>query len=421
MTVQRHLVTRALEVASRQAGLAVGAIRAATTTATAAAWLERHQIHEARAIVPGRELDELLEALVVHESYFDRDLDQLNFIDEVILPQIAERHALMRMWSAGCATGEEPYSLAFMLARRGVLDRSIVLGTDLSRPALDRAREGRYSAWSLRTGAETPALRFLERCGADHCVPARIKNAVRFERLNLVSDDVPKDQHLVMCRNVLIYLEPQAIAAVAVQLAASLAPDGWLVVAPSDPRLDDHAPLELEVTERCLFYRLRSAPRARTPAARPRIATPPPQVRLPQPTRPAPVPAVVAAPTVRQLADRGDYQEALSLLDHQLAENPLDPELHFLAAVLRSDRDVAAALAAIDRVIYLEPDAPVAYLFAGRLHQASGDPRAAARVYRRAVALLSALPDDARVAWSDETARSLISACRTSLEALDAT
>ncbi len=432
MTSRPELVTYVLETVRHRAGLVFPEGRLAGAINVITAWLDRLGIRYPNEVHQDEPLESLLEALVIHESYFDRDLEQLRFVDEVILTDLADRYDQLRVWSAGCASGEEPYSLAFMLSTRGLLDRTSVFATDLSRAALIRARAGRYRGWAVRTG-HTPALQYLQQSEHDLCVPERIKSAVRFARLNLVEDPFPTDQHLIVCRNVLIYLERAAIAGVATKLATALAAGGWLIVAPSDPRLDGLAPLECTVTDRGVHYRRRQAgqpsvsafrhPPApaplRTPApfeAIETIATPLPR-KQPAATAAVPQPPVQRpADRVRALADRGDYVAAIRVLELAQQDFPLDAELYFLLAVLRADDHQKESIQALERASYLAPNAPLPYMFAARLHQMRGERDKARRAYRTAVKLLDALPGDTRIEWSDETARILAAACREALE-----
>ncbi|CAN5448909.1 protein-glutamate O-methyltransferase CheR [soil metagenome] len=428
MTSRDRLVTRVLDEVNRHAGLFFKDVRLAGAVETIEEWIAEHGIEHAVDVGPGVALDALLEDLVVHESYFDRDIEQLRLVDELVLGGLVRTTEAIRVWSAGCASGEEPYTLAFMLAARGLLPRATILATDLSRPALARARAGRYREWAVRTGAQSPAMRFLVKTGSEWSVPSSIKAAVAFEPLNLVEDAFPEDQHLITCRNVLIYLDRAAIAVVAQKFAAALAPDGWLFVAPSDPRLDPHAALAATVTDRGVYYRRADQAKPVTPPPhRPRASDPPPMFVPPPRIARAPSATVPPAPKhdtraardrARVLADRGDDEGARKVLEAAIAATPLDGELYFLEAVLFAADNPEAALACLDRAIYLAPDAPVSYLFAARLRQSKGDRAGARRLYARALDLLDASPPDERVVWSDEPAWIMADACRQALAAL---
>lgn len=414
-----------LEQVARVAGLRFDDGRLSTALAVVAEWIESNRISRLED-VDARAREQLLELLVVHESYFDRDLDQLEIIGRIALTELDHSHSHIRLWSAGCAGGEEAYSLAFMCVARGMLRRVSVLGTDLSAPALHRAAAGRYRNWSVRLGASTPAMRFLVQEGTEYVVPETIRRAVRFEQLNLVEDEFPPDQHVITCRNVLIYLSPAAVATVAAKLANALASDGWLFVAPSDPRLDDYADLVPFITDKGVHYRRRSG--SARPVAAPivRPFSPPQSVSTTKTTRGAPksrqatttqpVRPIVDADTVRFLADRGLYEEARQALRQALHAHPLDAEAHFLAAML--EEDARSALDHLERAAYLAPQAPLVHLATGHLHATLGDVKRSRRSYSIAIEMLDALPADSRVQWSDESPAALAAAARNNLSAL---
>ncbi len=218
-----------------------------------------HQIeHDARAC------DDLLMELTVGETYFFRDTGQMEFIRRNIVPEISARRGLthaIRIWSAGCATGEEPYSLAMLCSEEGLADRTHILATDISRRSLERAHKAHYGEWSLRGDGASVARKHLRREGDRYHVAPAIRSRVQFEYLNLALDVYPssvtgtRDLDLILCRNVLIYFDRDTIASVARRFYESLAPGGWVVTAAGDPSLDDHAPFETTITDSGLFYR----------------------------------------------------------------------------------------------------------------------------------------------------------------------
>ncbi|HEX6245639.1 MAG TPA: protein-glutamate O-methyltransferase CheR, partial [Polyangiales bacterium] len=194
---------------------------------------------------PARLLD-LASEMSVGETYFFRELEQLTWVMDQWLPrhlvQQKSGHVLT-VWSAGCSSGEEAYTLAMLLAERGLSDRATIVGTDISEPALARARAGRFSSWSLRATPEPARQRFFTRRGADYQLEHGLMSRVRFERQNLTDEEAPLPGtgglfDLVLCRNVLIYLTREAQLAVSRRLAHSLAPGGLLIVGASDPFAD---------------------------------------------------------------------------------------------------------------------------------------------------------------------------------------
>ncbi|HCF59448.1 MAG TPA: chemotaxis protein CheR, partial [Myxococcales bacterium] len=262
-------------------------------------------------------LSDLVSDLTVGESYFFRAKAQFDLIRDRIVPELLrdrpERHVL-RVWSAGCAGGEEPYSLAMMFEEMGLAGRSFILATDISRPALEKARRATYGAWSLRGASLQLARRYVRSVGKRYEVLPRFRKRVRFDYLNLAEDAYPSMANgtfgvdLILCRNVLIYFEAQVVALVARRLFESLAEGGWLLLGASDPPLGQLAPFEVLWTGAGLVSR---RPPRHEQAARGQRA----------PARPSPPPpgAAQAAPPsalqqARQAYARADYRAAMGAL-----------------------------------------------------------------------------------------------------------
>ncbi|MBX3466413.1 MAG: hypothetical protein KF878_05880 [Planctomycetes bacterium] len=220
-------------------------------------------------------LDALLDRLTVGETYFFREPEQFRVLADEVLPDLRRRRGEgeVRAWSAGCASGEEAYSLAMALLAARV-ERARVLATDVSPAALRLARAATYGPWSLRGLGARRALPFLEAQGRTWAVAPRARDLVTVERLNLAADPYPQGLDLIFCRNVLIYLDAHAVARVARGLHAALAPGGWLFVAATDPPLRALAPFEEVATTAGRVYR-RPLETARRVAAPDDEATPP--------------------------------------------------------------------------------------------------------------------------------------------------
>lgn len=236
-----------------------------------------------------RALDELANELTVGETYFFREPGQFDFIRREAVPDILQHRDSghrIRAWSAGCASGEEAYSLAIALQEAARGSRVEVVGTDLARARLAVARHGRYGAWSLRGVPEHILRQFFVRRGAQVEIAAPIRSAVQFRYLNLAEDSYPSRDgagiwrmDLILCRNVLIYFDPPTIAGVARRLLESLHDGGWLFLGASDPPVAEFTPCEVVVTDAGVAYRKAgtAARRARRTAATvdPTSAVPP--------------------------------------------------------------------------------------------------------------------------------------------------
>ena len=194
--------------------------------------------------------DDLIKKVTIGETYFFRDSDYIEALRCNILPDLLARHQsnrTLRLWSAGCATGEEPYTLAILL--RQILSdidqwKILILATDINRHALSLAAASRYRAWSFR---ETdPAIRstYFTPNGDTFTLEPVIRNMVSFAYHNLAEDNYPSpinqtsDLDLILCRNVTIYLPKSLIHDIANRFYQCLSNGGWLMVGPSETHLE---------------------------------------------------------------------------------------------------------------------------------------------------------------------------------------
>lgn len=181
--------------------------------------------------------DILVQELTVGETYFYRNIAQFQVLSHTILPERAAAPAcpgVLRLLSAGCASGEEAFTLA-MVARDTVPTASCaldILAVDINPIVLDKARRGRFTAWSLRETPPAAQGRWFQADGRDVILDDGIRQAVRFHQANLIEDDPdlwrPGHYDVIFCRNVLMYFAPGQARAVLACMARSLAPGGYL-------------------------------------------------------------------------------------------------------------------------------------------------------------------------------------------------
>lgn len=182
------------------------------------------------------ELDALADALVVNETYFFREADQLRVLVDIL----AESPGRRRVWCAASSTGEEPYTLAMMLAERGILDRVSILASDVSVRALGRAREALYRGRSFRALHDEARSRWFVPEGDGSRVVPEIRRAVTFRQINLRDEATIAGLgtfDAVLCRNVLIYFRDPLVKEVVARLSARLVPGGHLLVGASESLL----------------------------------------------------------------------------------------------------------------------------------------------------------------------------------------
>lgn len=242
----------------------------------------------------------VIAALTIRETNFFRHPAWFAQLEEHILRPLIERRngvgpKRLRVWSAGCATGEETYSLAIMIAR--LLRRSegwgiSITGTDLSAAVLAEARRGIYREWSLREVDAATRVQHFRKLESQFELLPETRAMVSFEPLNLVADEPWNDPRLldvdlIVCRNVLMYLAPERQRAVAQRLISSLAPDGWLATAPAEATAAWFRPLTPFNVPSAVFFRHappanESSPAGGTPASAAVRPKPAPQ-RIPEP------------------------------------------------------------------------------------------------------------------------------------------
>lgn len=259
---------RVAEVLASTAGLRFAPARQPAAEQAMLRVMERAGLHDAarfadRVAQDPELLDALLAEVTIGETYFFREPAQLEFIRRSVLPSLRTRpdDRPVRLWSAGCATGEEPYTLGIIVSEDLPGTRARIVGTEVSRPRIAAARHARYGRWSLRSLAEPVIRRYFTQHGPLYALRPDIRAMVDFGYLNLAHDDYPggpldlRDMDVVLCRNVLIYFDRETVATVAERLLASLSEDGWLFLGASDPPLTGIVPCEVVVTGSGLAYR----------------------------------------------------------------------------------------------------------------------------------------------------------------------
>jgi chemotaxis protein methyltransferase CheR len=202
----------------------------------------------------------VVEAIATHESSFFRDPGTFEAIHRHVLPELLDRRGggPVQAWSAACAAGQEPYSLAITIEEHlpGCLPLVRVLATDLSAAILDRAREGRYTQAEVNRGLPAPLLlRYFEQHGLEWRVAPRIARAVEFRLLNLAEPWPPMARvDLLLLRNVLIYFDEATRTAVLRQAHDLLRPDGYLFLGQSETLLGLEVGFRRRMLDRVTCY-----------------------------------------------------------------------------------------------------------------------------------------------------------------------
>jgi chemotaxis methyl-accepting protein methylase len=328
-------------------------------------------------------LDRLIDELTVQESSFFRDRAQLELIDWHAIRAAAQGAGarLIRVWSCACAQGEEAYTLALLAAEAFAPEPApvLVLGTDISRRALETARAGRYGGRSVRALDPRLRRRYLEHQADDsYVVGDLLRGMVRFARHNLAADPFPPRGEtafdVITCRNVLIYFGAALAARVIGALERSLRPGGLLVLGAADALLRVASPW--------------TGAGDGTDAPARRVLRRPLGLTDSQ-TRQDRLSAALDA------ADQGRRDRADAELSALLAQDPMDAEAQFVHGLVALEAgDPRGAAAALRRALYADSTFALAAFTLGRAYDALGDGGAARRSYRQALHYLD--PDDQR-------------------------
>lgn len=383
----------------------------------------------------GQALPEHLHAIANHvtisETYFFRHPDSFRLLETEILPERLtcrrEQKQPLRVWSAGCATGEEPYSVAMLLRQRfpDIPSAQLrIVGTDINSQVLERARRGIYTEWSFRETPEWLKTAYFQRLPNGRLqLRDEIRELVRFTLLNLAAPVFAPEFgerasfDVVLCRNTLMYFSADAQRLVLQRLVQALAPDGWLLTGPCDVAADEAAALQLVNARPGVFRKTGTEQRQAAPPpvwAGPNPApvqieepsfggrateNPPPAEPVPTAdTRPAPPARPPANPgtepaaaRAKAHADRGDLNEALAACEEAIAADKTNPELHYLhGCILQEQNRIAEAAEAFRRVVFLEPRAVMAHFALGCLALRAGQAEAGRRHFGLVLRLLQA-------------------------------
>ncbi len=379
------------------------------------------------------ELDSLVGELTIGETYFFRQPEHFQALREAVFPELLERNGAsrrIRVWSAGCATGAEPYSIAILLdldLRDRVAGWDIsILATDINTEFLARAREAHYREWAFR---ETPAevrQRCFERDGDAWVLKPEFRRRVSFRRHNLAEDgdfaSLGEPFDLILCRNVMIYFNPELIRKTAAAFHRALAPGGWLGVGHAELNLEFFADFSSANPAGVTFYRKlhpeSTQNRTPEPAESPDAQQRPPVLRAkpPDPLRraprtatppPRPVSPVIGARLpdlegVRLLADRGEWTAAATLGRGLVEAEPLNPQAHFtLGLILEHTVSCEEAERSQRRAIYLDRGFALAHYHLGTCLERGRRPEEARKAFRNVIQLLVSRPAEELIEHGD--------------------
>lgn len=397
---------------------------------TAVAELEFEDIHECVAhftsAPPTRELIETMAGfLTIGETYFFREARCFEVLEQRIIPDIIRKShgekQRLRIWSCGCATGEEPYSIAIVLhtLRDKLHDWDIsILATDINPHALRKARAGIYTNWSFRSTPRGYKKNYFREIGDGRfeLLPV-IREMVSFASLNLAevchSSPVTEDDtfDVIFCRNVLMYLTPELATQVVARFHRLLPTGGWLFVSACESSCSLFSGYEPVAFTDAIFYRKSDGGNR---AHQETIDVPSPFQGDVTPKAPTcqQAPAIMEQGTYREssemstlpqerhdsgalgllcraYANEGRLAEALQISDEALAADKLSAGLHYLRAIILQEQGMNDdATVSLKKALYLDQDLVLAHFTLATLEQRKGKIKESRRYFHNALSLL---------------------------------
>ncbi len=387
------------------------------------------------------QIETLASHLTVSETYFWREPQVFTALTDFVFPELIKSKKpgdrKLRIWSAGCSTGEEPYSIAIALHRtiHDIKSWTVdIVATDINIKALTKADAGIYSSWSFRNSP--PWLKpsySIHRDDNRYEIIPEIKKMVTFSCFNLNHDEYlsticnNRKPDIIFCRNVLMYFTPGAAIKIAANLSQSLSRNGWLVVSSCELSSQLFPELEPVNFPGAILYRKSRKHSAKSYSDH-QLSASALFKEEPQPVDSLQLSSSIASakedlnslqphnihgnphsetctdriPAIRSLADKGYLAEALNSCDEAISQNRLDPSLYFLrASILQDMNKNHEAIKSLKQAVYIDPDYIMGHFTLGNLFILQGIIMKAKRHFDNVLGLLMKYTDNDIVEGSE--------------------
>ncbi|MFA6770559.1 MAG: CheR family methyltransferase [Bacteroidales bacterium] len=359
--------------------------------------------------IPKHIYTELSNALTINETYFFRESPAINLFKTTIIKEIEKNNGNFKIWSAGCSSGEEPFTLAIIIKEMlptHIAKKIKIIATDISDKALKKANEGVYTEWSFRETPSNIKEKYFKAIDGKWHISNEIKKIVSFSHLNLITEEYPSlsqaiyDLNLIFCRNVLIYFSQKNIKLVANKLFNSLCEGGWLVTSQvelnseffpnfSKVNIDDGffykkekliTPKKRAVKESPIINKsahLKKIYKHRTETKNRTITTS---------NEPESIVDISLLQSAQKLANKGEYDKALVILEKLLGSDSLNLNFFYLYATILSEKgDIEKAAEFYKKCIYLNPSHILANYMLGNIYVELGKKELSTKYFRTAL------------------------------------
>ena len=370
------------------------------------------------------ETDELFSLVTIPETHFFRNPAQFEVLREVVLPEIISRKGpdrSLRIWSAGCSRGDEPYSIA-MVVREALPDyqswQVSILATDINRKAISFAQKAIYPQRCMHNLPEGYLERYFKKDGKDYILNEEVKSLVNFTCHNLAKGLYPlEDADIIFCRNVIIYFAQDIIKRVIDNFHHCLKLGGYLFLGHSEILWQISDKFKTVEFPRTFIYQ--KSPSVVKEEVRPFIGVP--EIKLEEfIDAKEPDKAIVHADFQRatELANQGSYQEAGEQLKRIIRQDNLHVEAYYLLAVLAyRTGDLKEAEEQFRKVIYIDHNIELAYFNLGEIYISQKKYSKAIREFNNVIRLLEKKPMHEEVRFSEDfTVEILLMTCKNNLK-----
>ncbi len=420
-----------------------------------------------------QEWRELVNVVTINHTFFFRNQPQFTVLENTVLPELIRqkkkispyKKPTLTIWSAGCSTGEEPYSIAMLLSKcLNLEDWHIeILATDISEQALSLARQGTYSSNAVGSLDRTYSIPFFKPINDDpshFLIHEDIKRMVRFDYLNLIDSPFPQQIDIIFCRNVMIYFDTSSIQNIIKRFEQSLSNPGYLFIGHSESLHGLSHDLHLCHDQEGIFYQ-NTAPHSAPgrELVQQRIHQRPKRHLVAIPAKPlqseSPRPLAQQLQDINSAYHQKDYPRALRLSQqtrqdypdvceplyymaqiylnqrdfdltsqslHQLLKQyPMYAPGYYLKGILALEqRDLEQAKTYLKKAVYIQHEFPMAYFSLGLVYSQNNEADAAIRAYRNTLKILMQQDDFEREVEHSGgfTHETLISICHNSIERL---
>lgn len=343
-------------------------------------------------ILGQKELTKLAKFITIAETSFFRHPEQFEAFKTYLLPKLIEKNKkrgkdTLKIWSAGCSSGEEPYSIAMILAAsKGALETFSVkiYATDINQAVIKKAESGIYSAKSISHLPKLYQRYFI--CKNETClIKEEIKSMVDFFELNLVKEPFPlyllNELDVIFCRNVFIYFRDESVKRVLRNFYLCLEDDGYLILAPTEASFIDTKTFVAEKVGKTFFYRKTKPKVEFRPSAPVSEKSVHPEI------------SKSALKEARVYADAGLYHRTIEICHQLLSHHPALPEAYLILGIVYYETgEVEKAITNFKKAIYLAPDFALAHFYLGNVYWHMDKRLEAIRSYKNVIKSLQRTP-----------------------------